>query len=288
MKLWLVCALLGGLAGCQAHSGYSRDGHHLRWQFAGGVEHVYDMVYVEVNPDTHREIADSLVSDEPVSRAQIKQILDDLDLPVASYRATVARKDAHIHASVVGIMPGFELPPADWKEEYDRALIESNVGNVVLAGDFSNEGELLSFFLETPQKNLNNLLFSLPSTAVQPGDSWPLDAYGLQLGSGFTAEHATRVSTGYLEGLYRDEQGRQIAEIRYRLREDVDGHFRVRRGEALQDIPIAATYTYVAQAHFLIDEGRWLDYTALGVHTTKDTDVGPIVTAYALRPVKTP
>ncbi|MCH8498846.1 MAG: hypothetical protein LAT63_10235 [Marinobacter sp.] len=286
MRLWGLLPLLATLMGCQGPADPSQDQHHLRWQFAGGVVHEYDMVYTEVAPEPHLLIAGLQVSDDSAARAQAKQVLGDLSLPVAGYRATVAHKGPHMHARVVGVQPEFAGPPADWEEEYDRAVIAANVGNVVLAGDFSAEGELLSFFLAARQQSLNNLLFALPPMALQPGDSWPLDVYGLELGSGFIPDSATRVARGYLEGVHRDELGRRVAEVFYLVGEDVSGHFRIRQGEALQDIPLAVSYTYVGHAHFLLDEGRWLDYTALGIHTANGTDREASVTVYALRPVQ--
>lgn len=282
MRSWFFLLLSVTLAGCQS---FGKEQHLLQWQFTNGKAHKYEMVYAEIPVDSSLSKTGFEVLNNTSLRAQVKHALAKLDLPQAGYQAKVEPHSPYIRISIVGVQPDFENPPADRQEEYDRAIMQANAGNIVLLGDYSSNGQLLSFFLEPSQKSLSNLLFALPNQPVSSGDSWPLEVYGLEMSPGFIPDNAHRLASGHLDGVTTDSQGRKIAELFYLIAESVSGHFRLTQGEEIEKLPVDVELSYFAHAHFLVDEGRWLNFKAVRLHTSTGTDRNTSAMVYTLHPL---
>ncbi|WP_339806729.1 hypothetical protein [uncultured Marinobacter sp.] len=285
MKKLVLASVVLFLTACQSLSGDVR----LAWADLGPESLEYETVNTEVAVYKPLMISGFDVLEDQEKRREIKRELKSLDLPDATFITQLWSQDDFLRVAVTGIEPDpNDGSPETPEAKYEREKIRHNAGKVVLLGDFSKEnGRLLSFFLEEKQRSLLNLLFALPDQQLSPGDSWELDVKGIELAAGFIPEHARRESKGFLEDLERDADGRLIATLFYVVSEEFDGHFLFRKPEGTEEIPLNVEHTYFALGRFLPEEGRWLDFTAIGGNKVTSTSYEESLRVYSLREPKT-
>lgn len=277
----LALAVLLVLSGCQSMG----DAISLQWKVPDGSEVRYQMVNTEVPVYQPLMVNGFEVLADSAKREQIKKSLASLELPEAGYVARIEDQGASIRVIVRGIEPEYSGSPKSPEEEFERQIAQGKAGRLMLLGDFDSDGRLLSFFFDEQQRSVLNLLFGLPQGSVSVGDSWALDVKGIELQPGFVPKHARRESRGFLESLKRDSEGRLIAELFYVIAEEVDVEFIEHRPDNMvRTIPLYAEHTYVALGHFLVDEGRWLNFTAVSGRIVTGTSRDEITRIYALRP----
>lgn len=280
-NVFLASAVLLFLSGCQSMS----EATGLQWKIPDGAELRYQMVNTEVPVYQPLMVNGFEVLADSAKREQVKESLASLVLPEAGYVARIEDQGSSVRVTVRGVEPEYTGPPKTPEEEFERQIADSKAGRLMLLGDFDSDGRLLSFFFDEQQRSVLNLLFGLPQGRVSVGDSWALEVKGIELMPGFIPHHARRESKGFLESLERDSEGRLVAELFYIVAEEVDVEFIEQRpDDTVRKIPVSAEHTYVALGHFLVDEGRWLRFTAVSGRTVTGTSHDEITRIYALRP----
>lgn len=282
-KICLVIAVVMLLSGCQSLS----DDIYLQWHVSNGTELRYQMVNTEIPVYEPLMVNGFEVLADQMKREQVKESLASLVLPDAGYVALVEDQGPLIRVTVRGAEMEYSGPPKTPEEEFDRQIADSKAGRLMLLGDFSTDGRLMSFFLDEQQRSVLNLLFGLPGHPLGVGDSWALDVKGIELQPGFVPGDARRESKGFLESLERDSEGRLIAELFYVVAEEVNAEFIAHQpDDTVRRIPLNGEHTYVALGHFLVDEGRWLNFTAVSGRTVSGTSYDQITRIFALRPAE--
>ncbi|MFC4257550.1 hypothetical protein ACFOZ5_00740 [Marinobacter lacisalsi] len=223
------------------------------------------------------------VLNEPDKRKRVVQALRDLKLPVATYEGRVEPHEEGVRASLLAISPESDRAPQSEKEDLHRRMAEQKAGLTELLGDFSADGELKSFFLGRRHQAALNLLFSLPSTPLQKGDSWTPNVTGIEIGQRFFPEDSRRVQKATLESLERDGDGRLIATMFYVIADEVTGHFEYKQAGDIQKLKMDVSNTYLAVGDFLVDEGRWKAFTAVNTNVARDESSSERMILYDMR-----
>lgn len=132
-------------------------------------------------------------------------------------------------------------------------------GTVQLRGELTPEGTIASFYLEQNQRNLLAMLFELPSAPVHVSDSWEIDVNCVAMGHGFIASDANRINKVTLASVEENDAGQAVAYLEYVIAETVDGDFLFPFSD--DPIPTSMNCSFLGQGSFLIEEGRWEQFT---------------------------
>lgn len=275
-KRYLISLLLT-LLGCEQQADESVT---LRWKLSEGEQLRYSVSISEIPLDSQLAVHSFDVLNSNELREQIKHRLASITLPEAAFEAQLTRHVGQIQALVVGIAPDYAGPPADEDEAFRRRMIEGRSGYVELLGHFSKEGQLQDFFVRQKQRNLLNLLFSMPRVSVVPNTPWELDVTLTEIGPGFYFQNAERVRNAYLEEV--DEvNGERVAHILYIVGERVDGYFKQHVDD--DEVPIESRISHIAYGEFLIDRGRWAHFTMVAYFSGNGLSHNETMTIYAMR-----
>lgn len=278
----LLIALVGlVLTGCQTMS----QGEPVTFEWrVQDTPAEYQVVYQEIDVKPGLMVSGFEVLDNPELRELVKQELRSLTLPPATYEGRVEPKEDLVRVTVTGVVPDYEQPPEDDQEKFRRQMIENNAGNAELVGDFSENGELQSFYHAQKQRNALNLLFSLPGRTLNIGDHWRPEVFGVETGPGFFPDDTRRVSRSFLESVTENDDGEQIATMLYIISDEVEGYFRVKREGELKKAPVDISHTYLALGDFNVTTGRWESFTGVSGHLSRGTTRNESMILYALRP----
>ncbi|MCK7543605.1 hypothetical protein MLC59_05430 [Marinobacter bryozoorum] len=282
MKITLLIGLVGLLmTGCQTMS--QGEPVTFEWRVQDSPAK-YQVVYQEIDVKPGLMVSGFEVLDNQELRNLVKQELRSLRLPPATYEGRVESHEGLVRATVTGVVPDYDGPPQDDQEKFLRQMIENNAGNAELVGDFSNNGELRSFYHAQKQRNALNLLFSLAGRSLETGDYWQPRVFGVEVGPGFFPEDTRRISRSFLESVTATDDGEQVATMLYVISDEVDGYFRVKREGELKEVPVSISHTYLALGDFNVTTGRWESFTGVSGHLSRGTTRNESMILYALRP----
>lgn len=137
-----------------------------------------------------------------------------------------------------------------------RRINAKFVGNLKATTDFSQNGQLLSFYMSQKEKNGWVTFTYLPREPVSVGDSWDLPVFLTEVGEGFIPIDSDRVSRAKLENIWIDKEKGKIARISYVVSEKVQGKnvYYLAEKELTHNIG----FTIVGFSDFLIDSGYLL------------------------------
>ena len=194
--------------------------------------------------------------------SELAEQIGEIALPDSFALVTVLKGIPDDKITVLMIVDEIEVPEAEADNPLAagvNSLMNQMAGTVQLRGEVTREGAISSFFMEQNQKNLLALFFELPVGPVAVGDSWSLDVNCIQMGNGFIAEATQRRNEVTLTEVSQNEAGQTVAILDYVIAESVDGVFAIPGGDELA--PAAMTCTFLGQGEFLIDEGRWSQFS---------------------------
>ncbi len=141
-------------------------------------------------------------------------------------------------------------------------LLSGMQGTAQLRGEISPEGEITSFYVAQQQKNLLALFFELPTKPVEVGDTWQIDLTCILLNSAqFIVENSDRVNEVKLAEIIETPTGEMVAVLEYRIAESVEGQQDIPFFTAAP-VPSSMKCDFVGQGEFLIEEGRWKQFSA--------------------------
>ena len=143
--------------------------------------------------------------------------------------------------------------------------VESSVGGTIavrllglkrqtcLKADLSATGEVLTFWIESREKNLLQMLFELPSQPVRVGDTWPLHVNLVTAGQRFTVKDSARLDEARLVSLQPGPGGDTVATIDYVVVEWVKG--------VVGERETSMSLGFVGRGEFLIGKGAWKHFS---------------------------
>ncbi len=152
-------------------------------------------------------------------------------------------------------MPDAMLAKKDAKNKELEQFTKLMNSQPQLEGVLDNKGRIDSFYLPQSQKNLISLMYELPKQSVQVGDTWPINLFCIQMGAGFSANKAKRISRVELRDITIDENNNKIAVMQYTHTEIVQGSMLNPMNQ--QKISSQMTCSYIGKHEFYIDKGYW-------------------------------
>jgi hypothetical protein len=194
---------------------------------------------------------------------EVRQQLAGIRLPEAFSMISVLERNSRDNISVKMIVLEVSLQENASDDGigavFDQ-LMSAMEGTVQIRGELTPDGAISSFYLEQEQRNLLAMLFELPTDPVYVGDSWEIDVNCIAMGNGFIAANAERVNRVEFAEVRENADGELLAVLDYFIAEAVDGHFQIPFSD--EAIPTTMTCTFLGQGLFLIEEGRWEQFTA--------------------------
>lgn len=279
MKVLTLLITVFALVGCQTTGEQQQK---LRWKVSDNPA-LYSVVNqeIEVIPELLTDAFNVL--DKPETRRLLVKHLRDIQLPVSTYEGRVEPHENGYRASLLAIAPESDQEPLSEKEALNRRMAEQKAGLTELLGDFSADGQLRSFFLGRRHQAALNLLFSLPSEPLGPGDTWSPDVSGIEIGERFFPRDFKRIQQATLQSMEEDEKGRLIATMFYVISDQVTGHFEYKQAGIIETLPIEISNTYFAVGDFLVQEGRWQSFTAVNANVANGEKGRERMILYSLR-----
>jgi hypothetical protein len=135
------------------------------------------------------------------------------------------------------------------------------VGDVVLRGAVTEDGQIQSFYLKNDQKNLLALMFELPGKPVSVGDKWALDINLISMDQNFICDSSYRKNVVSLTELKKSNKG-TIALIKYDILEYVTGDFKVPFGKRTET-KTQMKMSFYGIAEFSVEKGRWISFDGI-------------------------
>lgn len=250
----LLASLVIGLFAVSAHAGECVD---MEWKI-GGDYLAYDAVMETVGGDTKVSMDFEHLQESEKARELAAEAFDDVEFPKASSLTAVMKptEQGNIGVKLAMGKATFDASSAESDQQAQmRKMMESLAGKVMLRGEITSNGKLVSFYRPQSQKNLLNIFFELPGRCVSVGDEWSLDVNLIEMDQNFIAERADRFNTVKLVDIER-HGGATIAVIDYFVLETVSGMFiHPMQGK---DIPTSMDMSFVGRGRFDVTNGRWL------------------------------
>ena len=237
-----------------AFSGFAQqqDQVDLVWKVKDMITYKTIMNQVRL-PDTTEKPADTSFTGES------DQFIRDFQEQAAKLKyITKLFKDNN---GAIDIEVSASINKSDTSTNVIAALAQIN-NSVILRGKLSPQGEILSFYYKTTQRNLIATLFELPPYPVKTNDSWSIDTNLLAMDQNYVADSIYQKNNVFLERII-EQDGDKIAVVKYDIEEYISGDF----GPAFMtlveetDDPIFMKMTYIATGHFSINKGQWIDYS---------------------------
>jgi hypothetical protein len=138
-------------------------------------------------------------------------------------------------------------------------LYKGMKGRLQFRAHINTKGDITSFWLPQPQKNIVSLMFQLPSAPVKVGDEWDIDVNFIHMSANFICSNSKFKNLAKLVDIKKEAED-MVASIEYDIYEKVEGTF-----DVLDSKPVT-TMTFKGNADFLINKGRWRFFT--GTMTT--------------------
>lgn len=272
----------------EADSGNDQPLYTLNWKLDDGEIVAYRTA---MNPahDADSSISfnfDQLFTENDTSN-DIRQQLSNIKLPETFSMISILEKNPQDNISVKMIVDEIGLS----ENESDNAINEglnqlmgAMEGTVQLRGELTPDGAISSFYLEQNQRNLIAIFFELPIKPVQLGENWEIDVNCIAMGNGFIATNADQVNRVEFTGLTENDEGKAIAILDYLIAETVEGDFQTPFSDEV--VPTSMTCTFLGQGLFLIEEGRWEQFT--GEFAIKATGMleSDVIQHFALIPLE--
>lgn len=129
---------------------------------------------------------------------------------------------------------------------------------VMLRGAVYDNGNIQSFFIKSPQKNLIALYFELPNKVIKVGDTWSLDINLISMDQNFKCDSSYKLNKVTFSNIKR-KSNETVAVIDYDIEEYVTGDF-YNQFAGNTKIRTTIKFKYNATGEFSIDKGKWLSY----------------------------
>lgn len=249
----------------------SQTAYALDWKIAPGEVVAYSTA---MNPaeNTSSNFSFNYDSLDPETRAildpenhvildKLEQVISELNLPRTYSMISILTPTSRGTISVKMILDKTDQPesqPGQLGEGFDQ-FWGAMQGTVQLRGEVTPDGAIASFYLEERQRNLLAMFFELPTTPVKVGDSWSIDVNCISMGNGFIVSKAQRENRVLFAELSQTPDGKPIAVLEYFIGEIVDGKFK--SPTSGETAPQSMLCTFIGQGQFLIEEGRWKQFT---------------------------
>lgn len=254
--------------------GCASGGVSLRLSLEGCEAAPYDLAYREAS-STERELADRvrqearrIAAGGPDTRAE-----DDLLAEIEPWTAEPGK--AEIEPDGNALRVALSIPRSNGDASgADRSAL--------LRGELDSQGNVLSFFLPTSQKNVLSLLFQLPDRIVRVGESWELPVSLTALGNGYYSEDPRRFARAKLSEIRANASGGPVARLVYVVDEDVAGTLQLDLDDEPETFRFRASY--VGAGSFDVESGCWAEYVGYLALMTSGPVAAPADTIYALRP----
>lgn len=153
-------------------------------------------------------------------------------------------------------------------EAFEQSMLG---GMALLQGEMTPDGTITSDYIGQQQRNLLALLFGLPGKPVKVGDTWPIDLVCIYTdASQFTVKKSEKDNRVTFTEVGRTAEGRPIAVLEYEIVELLEGDQTI-PVFSKEPVPGSFTCNVSGRGEFLIDEGRWKQFSA--VFTIKVTGI---------------
>jgi hypothetical protein len=158
------------------------------------------------------------------------------------------------------------------EQEVDSVNIQDVMGslwslndNIVLRGRISKGGRIVSTYYKNNQTNLIAVLFQLPDRPVKIGEQWHLNVSMIEMDQNFYCDNYINENKAFIEKI-ETEQGKQIAVVRYIVKERAEGDFNNPLAGMLggtgDDGKLFMEVAHNGTGRFSITDGKWLSYEA--------------------------
>jgi len=150
-------------------------------------------------------------------------------------------------------------PDSLMKKFFQSANFLLNRG-VMLRGTINEDGSVNSFYVNSEQRNLLGLFFSLPEKPVHVGDFWSPDVHLISEPQNFICNSSLRSNRVIVTRIeYKD--GQHIVTVKYDIEEYVIGITKA----PFSNEPLKTDQgcRYLGKAQFSVEKGRWVYYDCL-------------------------
>jgi len=148
----------------------------------------------------------------------------------------------------------------DESESIDSTAFQQILKGIQLRGVLSTNGDIMSFYTKSDQKNLLAVFFQLPSHPVSIGDKWEIDLNWITTDHNFKCDSMNRVNEVELIGI-KNVNNDTIAVLKYKNYERIIGNFNI--PFANETVPTMFDMRYDAICEFSISKGRWRSYSGI-------------------------
>jgi hypothetical protein len=140
------------------------------------------------------------------------------------------------------------------------ALMNKMNAGIMLSGTIHEDGSIASFYTNSSQKNIIEMLFKLPEKAVKVGDTWPLDINYISMDQNFVCDSSYKKNEVIVVA-YINKDGDKIVTLKYNILEYVHGSF----STPFDNKPVQTSMEmgYLGTANFSVEKGRWLNYEGI-------------------------
>ena len=127
-------------------------------------------------------------------------------------------------------------------------MLLNSLGSTQLKGKIDKSGAVTSFWLAKTQKNLISLLFQLPSSAVDVGDTWSLKNISLlTLNGPYDVTESSQINMVTFHEI-TDVEDTKVAVFKYEVTEIVSGEFGLLKFE------------FIGTGRFDMKRNKWFDF----------------------------
>lgn len=266
--------------------------YKLSWKIVEGQPIAYNTAMQVSNSNISVDfdrIFNSDQSDQSTEQSSIfEEILGNIGTIQPTYSiVSILEKNPRDNISVkmiLGNVDTSELKSDDWVGQWSSLFLKGMEGSILLQGEITSEGKIASPIAQQ-QKNLLALFFELPTEPVKVGDAWPIDLTCIAVNSAqFTIENSDRINQVTLAKIAETPAGKPVAILDYLIIESVKGKQAI-PFFTKESVPTSMKCSFIGQGQFLIEQGRWEQFSAEYTVQTTGIMTSTITQYLALSPL---
>lgn len=252
-------------------AGQARDipeRYDLAWKVAAGAPITYSVVMETAASNVSFDF-DQLMnqgqegSADPGMKQFLQEMFSNPDAPLTRTRAVaMLDKNSQGNISVKMLLESIDFKMPQEFQQAAAAQLALLKGTPLMQGEVTPAGKVVSFYNDQNQMNLLALFFELPGKPVQVDDYWPIELNCITMpASQLTIKTSHKDNRVTFQEVARNQASQRTAILDYAIAEALQGEMTV-PALAKQPLPISATCHVAGRGEFLIDEGRWQQFSA--------------------------
>lgn len=263
--------------------------YELDWKIAEGQPIAYSTVMEVLSSTVSIDFDKAFPFTSPGEDNRFEEMVENMnEMQQTHSLVSILEKNPRGNISIKIVLDNVDLPeqkPGDLMGQEFSQLLSGLQGTVQLQGEVSPNGEITSFYAAQQQKNLIALFFQLPVTPVKIGDTWPIDLTCIAVnGAQFTIENSDSINQVKLTEITETPTGELVALLDYSIVESVEGK-QTLPFASNEAVPSSMNCSFMGQGQFLIEQGRWQQFSAEYSIQTTGLMTSTVIQHLALSPL---